>query len=532
MDDRQKVRAGKIAAFVVGGIAIVLGILFQGMNVTFLVGLAFAVAASANLPAIVMLLFWKRTTAKGIAASIIVGIVVVARLILLSPELLQAVRAGPADGAHPARQSGHHLDPAELPHPGGGLAPDPEESRGGSGRRIGGARRPARGRRAGSEPACLHPAGGTILTDNEHEVRVNFHCHSILSDGVLPPEALAARLADAGVVAASLTDHDTVDGLAPFLRVLSRRGVGFITGLELTTMLDGREVHLLAYGFDPANAELQETLRSLRHARQGGVDGIASSLRRHGSGSPSEAGRAHPRSAAPDGLIGTADAIALVHRAGGRAFLAHPFVLSEDPGEVEDIARALKEFGLDGLEALYAHTPPRPARSFPNGGAARPRGERRLGCPRHGRRARSAGGHRDASRGLAELPPQGQRRGGCGVGGGPRRCGAASAPQPAQAQLRPAHHPAHPAGGHPVHGRHLRRVPALVRAVAARPQARDDPGTDQLRVEHPRRVRARRARGAPDARAGAGDGQDARRSSCATAARGRTTSGCRTCTRA
>ena len=52
MDDRQKVTAGKISAFVIGGIAIVLGILFKGINVSFLVGLAFAVAASANLPAI------------------------------------------------------------------------------------------------------------------------------------------------------------------------------------------------------------------------------------------------------------------------------------------------------------------------------------------------------------------------------------------------------------------------------------------------------------------------------------------------
>ena len=64
MDDQQKIRAGKIAAFVVGALAIVLGILFKGMNVSFLVGLAFAVAASANLPAILMLLFWKRTTPR------------------------------------------------------------------------------------------------------------------------------------------------------------------------------------------------------------------------------------------------------------------------------------------------------------------------------------------------------------------------------------------------------------------------------------------------------------------------------------
>ena len=72
---KTKVRAGKIAAFSVGVVAIILGILFKGMNVSFLVGLAFAVAASANLPSIVFILFWKKTTSKGISASIITGIV-------------------------------------------------------------------------------------------------------------------------------------------------------------------------------------------------------------------------------------------------------------------------------------------------------------------------------------------------------------------------------------------------------------------------------------------------------------------------
>ena len=101
MDDRQKVRAGKISAFVIGGIAIVLGILFQGVNVTFLVGLAFAVAASANLPAIIMLLFWKKTTAKGIAASIVVGVVVSLVLIAFSPELYKIYGMNPADAPVP-----------------------------------------------------------------------------------------------------------------------------------------------------------------------------------------------------------------------------------------------------------------------------------------------------------------------------------------------------------------------------------------------------------------------------------------------
>ena len=106
MDDRQKVRAGKITAFVIGGIAILLGILFKGMNVSFLVGLAFAVAASANLPAIIMLLFWKRTTAKGIAASIVVGIVASLGLIAFSPELYILYGLNPLDAPIPLNNPG------------------------------------------------------------------------------------------------------------------------------------------------------------------------------------------------------------------------------------------------------------------------------------------------------------------------------------------------------------------------------------------------------------------------------------------
>lgn len=87
MSDHGKVRAGKLAAIVVGCIAIYLGIIFEGMNVSFLVGWAFAVAASANLPAILMLLFWKKTTAQGVAASIMVGLVSALGLILISPDM-------------------------------------------------------------------------------------------------------------------------------------------------------------------------------------------------------------------------------------------------------------------------------------------------------------------------------------------------------------------------------------------------------------------------------------------------------------
>jgi len=98
MSDKRKVAMGKIAAVCVGVVAIILGIVFKGMNVAYLVGWAFAVAASANLPSILMLLFWKRTTAKGIIASISAGMVSALAIILLSPDMfvrygLEASRA-------------------------------------------------------------------------------------------------------------------------------------------------------------------------------------------------------------------------------------------------------------------------------------------------------------------------------------------------------------------------------------------------------------------------------------------------------
>jgi len=91
MSDHKKVLAGKITAIGVGIVAMILGILFQGMNVSYLVGWAFAVAASANLPAILMLLFWKKTTAKGIIASISTGLVSALALILLSQKTFNEV---------------------------------------------------------------------------------------------------------------------------------------------------------------------------------------------------------------------------------------------------------------------------------------------------------------------------------------------------------------------------------------------------------------------------------------------------------
>ncbi len=102
-----QVRVAKIAAVIVGGIAMVLGILFKELNVGYLVGWAFSIAASANLPALVMLLFWKGTTKQGIIASILVGMISSLGWVLLSSDSYQYVYGlDPANAIAPFTEPG------------------------------------------------------------------------------------------------------------------------------------------------------------------------------------------------------------------------------------------------------------------------------------------------------------------------------------------------------------------------------------------------------------------------------------------
>lgn len=97
LEDQAKIRVAKVSALIVGLLAIALGIAFQKMNVNYLVGWAFSVAASANLPALVMALFWARATRQGITASILVGMLTSLAWILLSGETYENVYGIPAE---------------------------------------------------------------------------------------------------------------------------------------------------------------------------------------------------------------------------------------------------------------------------------------------------------------------------------------------------------------------------------------------------------------------------------------------------
>ena len=109
----------RISAFVIGAVAIVLAIFAQSLNVAFLVALAFAVAASANLPAILYCLFWKRFNTRGALWAIYGGLISAVVLVFFSPVRRRGSRRRRCSRTRlavvPAVQPGHHLDPVRLP---------------------------------------------------------------------------------------------------------------------------------------------------------------------------------------------------------------------------------------------------------------------------------------------------------------------------------------------------------------------------------------------------------------------------------
>ena len=213
--------------------------------------------------------------------------------------------------------------------------------------------------------------------------RVDLHLHSTCSDGRVSPTEVAERVSAAGLVAFSLTDHDTTSGLDEAEAAAERLGLRFMPGAELSATAPGASVHLLAFGFDRTNERLQAFLarydgdrrrraRSIVEClRTVGVDIADSDIEREaGSAAPT---RAHVARALIAGGhvddVGGAfdvylsrgrpafvekrevtprDVFDIVHEAGGVVLLAHP-------GRVhgpDEIRRWVDE-GLDGVEVMH-----------------------------------------------------------------------------------------------------------------------------------------------------------------------------------
>jgi len=91
LSDHQLIRVAKISSIVIGALAIMAGLAFEGMNVTYLVGWAFAIAASANLPALLMLLFYRDTTKQGVIWGVLVGTISSVLWIAVCPEMFKSL---------------------------------------------------------------------------------------------------------------------------------------------------------------------------------------------------------------------------------------------------------------------------------------------------------------------------------------------------------------------------------------------------------------------------------------------------------
>ena len=95
----------------------------------------------------------------------------------------------------------------------------------------------------------------------------DFHCHSTVSDGLLPPKEVAKRAAANGVDLWALTDHDDLDGLALAKETAEAAGVSFVNGVEISIEWKGVPIHIVGLGFDAAHPGLSGGLDALRIGR-------------------------------------------------------------------------------------------------------------------------------------------------------------------------------------------------------------------------------------------------------------------------
>ena len=95
-------------------------------------------------------------------------------------------------------------------------------------------------------------------------LNADLHCHSVISDGTLTPEALAARAHANGVELWALTDHDEIGGQTRAATAAKALGMGYLSGTEISVSFAGRTVHIVGLGFDIHSPGLQNGLQSTR----------------------------------------------------------------------------------------------------------------------------------------------------------------------------------------------------------------------------------------------------------------------------
>jgi predicted metal-dependent phosphoesterase TrpH len=234
-------------------------------------------------------------------------------------------------------------------------------------------------------------------------LNADLHCHSVVSDGTLTPEDLAARAKANGVELWALTDHDEIGGQARALAAAKAQGMHYLTGVEISVTFIGHTVHIVGLGFDADNAALAQGLRDTRGGRKQRAMEMSEGLARVGIlgayegalpfvGNPELISRTHFarflvesgvcketnevfRKYLTEGKPGYVphrwatlrDAVTWITQAGGLAVIAHPARYKFTPNEEFALFTEFKALGGQGVEVVtgshsaaeyvtYAHT--------------------------------------------------------------------------------------------------------------------------------------------------------------------------------
>ncbi|MFO1194424.1 MAG: 3',5'-nucleoside bisphosphate phosphatase [Rhodoferax sp.] len=113
-------------------------------------------------------------------------------------------------------------------------------------------------------------------------LNADLHCHSVVSDGTLTPEALAQRAAANGVELWALTDHDEIGGQARAADAARARGMRYLTGTEISVSFIGKTVHIVGLGFDAQDEQLRTGLYRTRGGRGQRAQDMADQLAKVG----------------------------------------------------------------------------------------------------------------------------------------------------------------------------------------------------------------------------------------------------------
>ena len=216
---------------------------------------------------------------------------------------------------------------------------------------------------------------------------IDLHTHTVCSDGSMTPKELVEHAKNSGLTAVAIADHDTADGVNDALEVGKNIGIEVIPAIELSAKSD-TETHILGYFIDPDSAVLKSAVDYIRDVRTQRIGETCEMLKKHGIDVTLDevkaiAGggilcRAHigkimtekgysesPKAAFNKWLnvgcpcysesqaLSDIEAIDLIRKAGGDAYLAHLHLTKKPADELDKFARHLANAGLTGIEGYY-----------------------------------------------------------------------------------------------------------------------------------------------------------------------------------